>query len=79
MTHRAELIEEQRADLMELLWAYIETTKLGVLEWPPQRVDRQPTPVDPADEKQMLWTLAEHAHVLFDSIENGEAAGGQSG
>lgn len=78
MSHRAELIEQIRADLIDLLWAYIETTKLGVLEWPPQSVERQPTPVDPLDEKQMLWELAEHAFALRDCIEIGEA-GGQSG
>lgn len=77
MTDRTQLIEEQRADLIELMWAYIETAKHGVLEWPLQSVERQPTPVDPVDEKRFLWELAEHTHALRDSIEIGEA-GGQS-
>jgi hypothetical protein len=76
MNDPAQLAEELRAELIEMMWAYIETTKSGVIEWPPPVVDRQPTSVDWIDEKAILWEIAEHAHEL---CRHGGDAGGQSG
>lgn len=58
MNTRAPTADEVRADLIQLMWAYIETTKSGVLEWPAPSVDSQSTPVTAADETALLFELA---------------------
>jgi len=78
MSDTTPLAEELRAELIEMMWAYIETTQCGVIEWPAPVVDRQPTPVEWIDEKAILWEIAEHAHELCQHVGVGDA-GGQSG
>ena len=68
MTRRAPLSDELRADFLELLWAYLEGTKGDVMEWPPQSVERQSTPIEPPYERAFLWEIASHAFTLRNSL-----------
>lgn len=64
MTERPPVPDSLRADFIEILWAYIDGTKAGVMEWPPQSVDSQPTPIDAKSERAFLFEIAGYATAL---------------
>jgi hypothetical protein len=76
MNDRASAPDELRADFLELLWAYIEATKAGVLEWPHASVESQSTPIEAQHECSFLWEISAHAAALRNSLgeRDGRAA-----
>lgn len=60
--------DELRADFIQLLWAYIEGSQSGLLEWPPKPVESQGTPIDATAERAFLWELIQHASSLHNCL-----------